>query len=91
MQTNLALKKGTVIKIISKTEYLVRDIFDKQEIQIIISGKQRMYFYELKLGEEIYFMCSPYDSKKGRLIAEVDFKMDDDNSLSRQKYNLDNK
>ena len=92
MKTNQNLKKGIVIKVISNTEYLVKDIFDKQEFQIKISGKQRMNYYDLKIDEEIYFMCSPYDSKKGRLITETDFKMDDDtHSLGRQKYALDKK
>ena len=90
METNLMLRKGIVIKIVSKTEYLVKDKFDAEEILIIISGKQRVHYYDLKISEEVYFRCSPHDSKKGRLITETDLKMDDDtHSLGNQKAELD--
>lgn len=72
----LILTKAVVKENIGKSQYLVEDIFDKQIIQISLSGKQRMHYYDLKIGKEIYVVYSPHDSTKGALVTETEFKSD---------------
>jgi len=72
----LILTKAIVKENIGKGQYLVEDIFDKRIIQISLSGKLRMNYYELKIDKEIYVVYSSNDSTKGGLVTETEFKLD---------------
>lgn len=85
------LTKAVIKENRGKGEYVVEDIFDKQEIHIQLSGNQRVNYYHLEIGDEIYVECSSCDSKKGRLITGTNFKMDETNFLRKQKNELDKK
>ena len=47
----LILTKAVVKENIGKGQYLVEDIFDKRIIQISLSGKLRMNYYDLKIDK----------------------------------------
>lgn len=85
------LTKAVIKENRGKGEYVVEDIFDQQEIHIKLSGKQRVNYYHLEIGDEIYVECSVDDSTVGRLITGTNFKMDETNRLRKQKNELDKK
>lgn len=83
------LRKGIIQEKIDNAEYSVMDIFDEEVFAMRISGKQRMNYIRLEKGDEVYFVCSPYEPSRCRLITSTDFKMDDSNSLYAKKLELD--
>jgi hypothetical protein len=85
------LRKGVIKDKMNKAEYLVTDIFDKKIFTVRISGKQRLNHKGFKIGEEIYFVCSPYEPNRCRLINSTDYKMDDNNTIYAEKIKLDKK
>ena len=87
MEHFLLLRKCTVIQIISKTEYIVEDIFDKEKINMTISNKFRMNYFKIEIGEEVYVSVSPFEKNRGRIATTTSFK--GDNELYKQKVKLD--
>lgn len=85
------LRKGIIKEKLREAEYLVEDIFEEKIFKMRVSAKQLMFRRRFEIGEEVYFVCSPYDPNKCRHITSTDFKMDDTNSLSHQKFELDKK
>ncbi|MGB0931973.1 MAG: translation initiation factor IF-1 [Chitinophagales bacterium] len=61
-------KKGIVLREISPAMYLVKDISSEEEFTVVLSGKMRMNYLRLKVGQLISFEVSPYDSTRGRFI-----------------------
>lgn len=76
---------------ISISEYIVEDVLDGNTFTVKISGKQRLYYFDFAIDEEIYFVCSPYQPDKCRLVTSTDFKMDDTNSMWSKKLEIDKK
>ncbi len=85
------LRKGIIKEKISTSEYLVEDVFDKTEFKVKVSGKQRLGHEGFEKEEEIYFICSPFEPDRCRLVTSTDFKMDESNSLFGKKLELDSK
>ena len=89
MKPSLQLRKGIIKVAISKFEYLVEDVFDGKEIKMTISGKMKMTYSSLNIGDEVYVVVSPFEDNRGRMANTITFKMN--NELFRQKLELDKK
>ncbi len=68
---------------------MVEDMFNQEIINMTLSGKIKMQVYNLKVGEEVYVITSPFEPGRGRLPSKSAFKMD--NNLFGQKLELDRK
>lgn len=90
LKRELMLGKGIVKEELSLREFLVEDILEGKIFKMRASAKY-LIFNRLKIGKEVYFVCSPYDPNRCRMITSTDFKMDDSNSLLAQKFELDKK
>ena len=80
-QQQILTKKGIILKEIDTLTFLVKDILSEEEVTVTMSGKMRMNYIRLKVGQLIYFQMSPYDLTRGRVAYK--------RSLSLWKENLD--
>lgn len=89
MKKSLQLRKGVIRKVLDRFEYLVEDIFDQEMIHMTISGKMKMGYPDLNIGDQVYIVVSPFEPQSGRIANTTTFKMN--NELFRQKLELDKK
>lgn len=89
MINSLVLRKGILVKIISKTEFLIEDLLNQEIINMTIPKKFRMNYFKVKIGEEFYVTVSPFEKNRGRITTLASFKMN--NNLYLQKIELDKK
>ena len=59
--------KGTVIKALPNAMFRV-ELETGHEILAHISGKMRMYYIRILLGDKVLVELSPYDLTRGRII-----------------------
>ena len=85
----LRLRKGIVKEQVTNSEYLVEDVFNEEIIRMQISGKMRMNYLILNVGDEVYVTVSTIEPNKGRLTTGTDFK--EHKELSELKFELDKK
>ena len=67
-QQQILTKKGVVLKVLDNAMYLVKDISSEEEVTVVISGKMRMNYIRVQVGQTILFQVSPYDSTRGRFV-----------------------
>ncbi len=62
--------KGKIIEVLPGTKFKVAiDLQGKEHIiMAYISGKMRMHYIKLIVGDEVELEMSPYDLTKGRII-----------------------
>ncbi len=89
MKQSLQLRKGIIKEAINKFEYLVEDVFDEEIINMTLSGKMKVVYPSLNIGDEVYVVISPFEPQRGRMANITTFKMD--NELFGQKLELDKK
>jgi translation initiation factor IF-1 len=89
MKQPSVLRKAIIKEIVSNAEFIMEDIFDGTLVNARISGKQRMNFIRIEIGDEVYVECSTYDPSKGRIVTPTLFKMDNTRNLSSQRNTLD--
>ena len=89
MKYSLLLRKGNVVEVISKTEFLVEDVLNKEIINMTVPLKFRMNYFKIEVGEEVYITVSPFEQNRGRITLLSSFKMD--NELYVQKTEIDKK
>ena len=89
MKQSLQLRKGIIREAVSKFEYLVEDVFDEEIINMTLSGKMKLVYPSLNIGDEVYVIVSPFEPQRGRMANTTTFKMD--NELFGQKLKLDKK
>jgi len=89
MEQSLKLRKGIIKEIVNKFEYLVEDVFDSEIINMTLSGKMKMVYPSLNIGDEVYIIVSPFEPNRGRMANGTTFKMEND--LFGQKLELDKK
>ena len=87
MYNSLLLRKGVVMEIISKEEFLLEDVIDREIISMTIPEKFRLNYFKVEIGDFFYVTVSPFDKKRGRIILLSSFKMNQD--LNIQKVRLD--
>ena len=80
------LRIGIIKEKIGEFEFLVEDIFDKEIVNMTMSGKQRMHYINVEIGDEVFVEISPYEPLRGRLATITSFKMNQE--LYRQKIEL---
>lgn len=59
--------EGTVIEALPNTMFKVR-LDNDHEVLAHISGKMRMYYIRILLGDRVLVELSPYDLTRGRII-----------------------
>ncbi len=59
--------EGTVIEALPNTMFRVR-LENGHEVLAHISGKMRMYYIRILLGDRVLVELSPYDLTRGRII-----------------------
>ena len=59
--------EGTVIEALPNTMFKVR-LENDHEVLAHISGKMRMYYIRILLGDRVLVELSPYDLTRGRII-----------------------
>jgi len=59
--------EGTVIEALPNTMFKVR-LENDHEVLATISGKMRMYYIRILLGDRVLVELSPYDLTRGRII-----------------------
>ena len=59
--------EGTVIEALPNTMFKVR-LENGHEVLAHISGKMRMYYIRILLGDRVLVELSPYDLTRGRII-----------------------
>ena len=59
--------EGTVIEALPNTMFKVR-LENDHEVLTTISGKMRMYYIRILLGDRVLVELSPYDLTRGRII-----------------------
>ena len=66
---NLLKLKGRIVDTIPGTKFVVEVDLKSRKHQLIayISGKMRMYYIKLQIGDEVDVEVSPYDLTKGRI------------------------
>lgn len=86
----LILRKGFIIDKKPNDMYIVSDIFNKEEIVMSLSGRERASVLKLKLNEIVYVIVSPYDTSRGRYYSKHQVKhLNID--FESMKNDLDNK
>ncbi|KXK10073.1 MAG: translation initiation factor IF-1 [Candidatus Dojkabacteria bacterium] len=62
--------RGTIIETMPGTKFKIGIKLQEQEHEITgyISGKMRMHYIKLQVGDEVEVEMTPYDLKKGRII-----------------------
>lgn len=86
---SLVLRLAIVKEKISETEFIVEDIFSGEMIEMSISGKLRMNYFRVEVGEEVYVTMSPYTPNCGMFTSATCFKRSD--MLYGEKLKLDAK
>ena len=59
--------EGTVIEALPNTMFKVR-LENDHEVLAHISGKMRMYYIRILLGDRVLVELSPYDLTRGRIV-----------------------
>lgn len=59
--------KGTVVEALPNTMFRV-ELDTGHEVLAHISGKMRMYYIRILLGDRVLVELSPYDLSRGRII-----------------------
>lgn len=59
--------EGEVIEALPSTLFRVR-LFDNREVLAHLSGKLRLHFIKILVGDTVVVELSPYDEKRGRII-----------------------
>ncbi|NOX61281.1 MAG: translation initiation factor IF-1 [Chloroflexi bacterium] len=59
--------EGTVIEALPNTMFRVR-LDNGHEVLAHISGKMRMYYIRIALGDRVTVELSPYDLTRGRIV-----------------------
>ncbi|MCP4164937.1 MAG: translation initiation factor IF-1 [Chloroflexi bacterium] len=59
--------EGTVIEALPNTMFRVR-LENDHEVLAHISGKMRMYYIRILLGDRVLVELSPYDLTRGRIV-----------------------
>jgi len=89
MENSLLLRKGTVVEIISREEFLIEDVMNREIINMTIPKKFRINYFKVEIGEIVYVIVSPSEKTKGRITLLSSFKRNQ--NLSRQKAEIDKK
>lgn len=61
---------GTIIESLPNATFRVK-LDDGREIFGYISGKMRVYFIKVLVGDKVKIETSPYDETKGRIIQRI--------------------
>ncbi len=61
---------GTIIESLPNATFRVK-LDDGREIFGYISGKMRMHFIKVLVGDKVKIEMSPYDETKGRIIQRL--------------------
>ncbi len=88
MNPDVSVRKAIVRQKLDEAQYTVEDIFTGEELLLLLSGKQRMNYWELTIGQEIHLLYSAV-RQRGRMITGTDIKMDESQSLGTAIYKLD--
>ena len=62
--------EGEVIESLPNTFFKVRTD-DGREILAYLSGKMRLYYIKVLLGDRVRMEMSPYDETKGRIVLRM--------------------
>lgn len=62
--------RGKVLETLPGTKFRIGIQLQEQEHEIMgyISGKMRMHYIKLQVGDEVEVVMSPYDLNKGRIV-----------------------
>lgn len=60
-------KQGVVIECLPNASFKVK-LDDDLEVLAYISGKMRIHFIKILLGDKVTVEISPYDKTKGRIV-----------------------
>lgn len=84
------LGKGVIKEnTIRKREYWVEDIFSAELLLLKVLGKQALYHPNFQVGDEVYYIRSPYKEGECLWCTTTDFKMDQ--NMYGLKLELDRK
>ncbi|MBI2633818.1 MAG: translation initiation factor IF-1 [Parcubacteria group bacterium] len=59
--------EGEVIEALPSTTFKVR-LDDGREVLAHLSGRMRVHFIKIMLGDRVIVELSPYDEKRGRIV-----------------------
>lgn len=83
------LRKGIIIEVISPVEFKAEDVLNKEIFTVTISGKLRIDYFKVNLGDELFAEVLPHNMSRGRIATETSFK--GNNGLFKQKIQIDKK
>ncbi|MEK7480590.1 MAG: translation initiation factor IF-1 [Patescibacteria group bacterium] len=71
MQEKQDIKEGTVVEALKGATFRV--LFDDGETTALatISGKMRLHYIRVLVGDRVQMQMDPYDSQRGRIIKRL--------------------
>lgn len=71
MNKNLITTEGTILESLGNTQFKVELDNNGSIIIVYLSGKLRMNFIKIIVGDKVKIEMSPYDLTKGRIISRI--------------------
>lgn len=65
------IRIGTIVESLPNATFRVKLDDNEQEVFGYISGKMRMHFIKILVGDKVEIETSPYDETKGRIIRRL--------------------
>lgn len=70
---DLILQDGEIFETLSNTMFRVR-IKNGHEVLATVSGKMKMKYVKMVIGDKVKIEMSPYDLTRGRITSRIDDK-----------------
>lgn len=71
MQDGKALREGVVLEAFKGGLFRVKLDSSEEEVSAHLSGKMRLHYIKVLVGDRVRVEFSPYDKTKGRIIQRL--------------------